>query len=58
MKKELQELKEKEINLSNELRKIRVDSFDTADQHSAKSKQLMRCQQQISVIESNKKKEL
>jgi len=50
----LTELKEKELNLSNDLRKIKVYSFNTAEEHSGISKYLMRVQQQISIIENKK----
>tara|TARA_R110002096_G_scaffold106060_1_gene233364 strand:+ start:2361 stop:2528 length:168 start_codon:yes stop_codon:yes gene_type:complete len=50
----LEDLKEKELNLINDLRKIRVYSFDTAEKYSAVSKYLMRVQQQISIIENKK----
>tara|TARA_Y100000593_G_scaffold44532_1_gene84952 strand:+ start:1788 stop:2015 length:228 start_codon:yes stop_codon:yes gene_type:complete len=48
----LAEAREKELNLINELKKVRVYSFETAEEYSAISKSLMRVQQQISILTS------
>ena len=51
----LKELKEKQLNLSNELKKIRIYSFNTAEKYNHLSKKLMIVQQQISITKANKK---
>ena len=51
----LTELKGRELNLYNELREIKVIGFKSAEDYNSVSKHLMKVQQQISIIESNKK---
>ena len=48
----LTEAREKELNLINELKKVRVYSFETAEEYEAISKSLVRVQQQISILTS------
>ena len=48
----LAEAREKELNLINELKKVRVYSFETAEEYNAISKSLVRVQQQISILTS------